>query len=64
MVEAAARVIIVQNASAGTALAVSKVLPYAVAAALCAWTLVYGQYHKRKGERLAKGGRSVHPEPG
>jgi hypothetical protein len=51
--EAAARIVIVQNTSAGTALAVSNVLPFAVAGLLCAWTVGYGQYHKRKGERLA-----------
>ena len=43
LVEAAARVVIVQNTSAGTALAVSKVLPYAVAALLIAWTVGYGR---------------------
>ncbi len=53
LAEAAARVVIVQNTSTGTALAVSKVLPYAVAAALMAWTFGYGRYQKRKGERLA-----------
>jgi hypothetical protein len=53
LAEAVARVVIVQNTSAGTALAISKVLPYAVAAVLAAWTIGYGQYHKRKGERLA-----------
>jgi len=53
LAEAAARVVIVQNTSAGTALATSKVLPYAVAAVLIAWTLGYGRYQKRKGERLA-----------
>src|SRR5258706_6465073 len=51
--EAAARVLIVQNPPAGTALATSKVLPYAVAAVLAAWTAGYGRYHKRQGERLA-----------
>jgi hypothetical protein len=51
--EAAARVVIVQNTSAGTALGVSKVLPYAVAAVLIAWTVGYGRYQKRQGERLA-----------
>jgi hypothetical protein len=54
--EAAARVAIVQNTSAGTALAVSKVLPYAVAAIMIAWTIGYGQYHKRKSERMAAAG--------
>jgi len=51
--EAAARVVIVQNTSAGTALAISKVLPYTVAGALCVWTVGYGRYQKRQGERLA-----------
>ncbi|MGH3123555.1 MAG: VC0807 family protein, partial [Streptosporangiaceae bacterium] len=50
---AAARVVIVQNASAGTALAIAKILPYAVAGVLIAWTVGYGGYQKRRGERLA-----------
>jgi hypothetical protein len=53
LAEAVARVVIVQNTSTGTALAISKVLPYAVAAVLAAWTIGYGTYHKRKGDRLA-----------
>jgi len=53
LVEAAARVLIVQETSAGTALAVSKVLPYAVAGVLIAWTVGYGRYQKRQGERIA-----------
>jgi hypothetical protein len=53
LIEAAARVVIVQTASAGTALAVSKVLPYAVAGALIAWTVGYGRLQKRRGDRLA-----------
>jgi hypothetical protein len=51
--EAAARVVIVQNTSAGTALAISKVLPYAVAGVLVLWTVGYGRQQKRRGERLA-----------
>jgi hypothetical protein len=51
--EAAARIVIVQNTPAGTALATSKVLPYAVTASLAAWTFGYGRYRKREGERLA-----------
>jgi hypothetical protein len=51
--EAVARVVIVQNTPAGTALAISKVLPYVVAGVLCVWTAGYGRYHKRRGERLA-----------
>ena len=53
VVEAAARVAIVQNTSAGAALPVSKVLPYAVAAVLIAWTVGYGRYQKRQGDRMA-----------
>ena len=53
LAEAVARVVIVQHTSTGTALAISKVLPYAVAAVLTAWTVGYGRYQKRKGERLA-----------
>jgi hypothetical protein len=53
VIEAAARVLIVQNSSAGTALAVSKVTPYAVAAVLIAWTVGYGHLQRRQGERMA-----------
>jgi hypothetical protein len=53
LAEAAARVVIVQSTSTGTALAISKVLPYTLAAVLTAWTIGYGRYQKRKGERLA-----------
>ena len=53
LAEAAARVVIVQNTPAGTALATSKVLPYAVAGVLAAWTVGYGRYQKRRRERLA-----------
>jgi hypothetical protein len=53
LAEAAVRVVIVLHTSAGTAFGVSKVLPYAVTGVLAAWTVVYGRYQKRKGERLA-----------
>jgi hypothetical protein len=53
LAEAVARVIIVQNTSTGTALAISKVMPYAVAGVLTAWTVGYGRYQKRTGEQLA-----------
>jgi len=59
LVEAAARVLIVQETSAGTALAVSKVLPYAVAGVLIAWTVGYGRYQKRQGERIAAEGAAA-----
>ena len=60
LVEAAVRVVIVQETSAGTALAVSKVLPYAVAAVLIAWTVGYGRYQKRQGERMAAAGAAAY----
>jgi hypothetical protein len=53
LVEAAARIVIVQEAAAGTALTVSKILPYAVAGVLVAWNVAYGRQQKRRGERLA-----------
>lgn len=64
LAEAVARVIIVQNTSTGTALAISKVLPYTVAAVLIAWTVGYGQYQKRKGERLAAAAEAAAPSVG
>ena len=53
LAEAAARVVIVETTSTGTALAVSKVMPYAVAASLIGWMIAYGRRAKREGERLA-----------
>lgn len=64
LAEAVARVVIVQNTSTGTALAISKVLPYAVAAVLMTWTFGYGQYQKRKGERLAAAAATAAPSAG
>ena len=53
LAEAAARIIIVETTSTGTALTVSKVMPYVVAAALFAWMFAYGRHARREGERLA-----------
>src|SRR6266576_3473339 len=53
LAEAAARVIIVETTSTGTALTVSKVMPYFVCAALAAWMFAYGRHARREGERLA-----------
>ena len=53
LAEAAARVIIVETTSTGTALTVSKVMPYVVGAALAAWMFGYGRHARREGERLA-----------
>jgi tryptophan-rich sensory protein len=53
LAEAAARIVIVETTSTGTALAVSKVMPYAVAGVLAAWMTFYGRRARRQGERLA-----------
>jgi hypothetical protein len=53
LLEAAARVVIVETTSTGTALAVSKVMPYAVAGLLVGWMVLYGRRARREGERLA-----------
>src|SRR5215467_6956377 len=53
LLEAALRVVIVYNSSAGTALAISKVTPFLFVAILSAWTVAYGAHHKKKGERMA-----------
>jgi hypothetical protein len=53
LAEAAARIVIVETTSTGTALAVSKVMPYAVGAVLACWMFLYGRHARRQGERLA-----------
>jgi hypothetical protein len=53
LLEAALRVVIVDNTSTGTALGLSKVTPFVWAAVLSAWTVAYGRQQKRKGERMA-----------
>lgn len=68
LAEAGARVIIVEVTSAGTALAASKVMPYAVAGVLVAWMLAYSNWFRRRGERrqaqaAASGQASSPPEP-
>lgn len=52
LVEAALRVVIVYHTSLGTAQAISKVMPFAFFAVLSAWTVAYGAYRKKKGERM------------
>lgn len=63
LAEAAARVVIVEMTSTATALAVSKVMPYAVAAVLVGWMIAYGRRAKRSGERLAAAALAA-AEPG
>jgi len=63
LAEAAARTIIIEVTSAGTALSISKIMPFAVAAALVAWMTVYGQRARRKGERAAEANRAQGAAP-
>jgi hypothetical protein len=51
LAEAAARVVIVELTSTGTAFAISKAMPYVVAGVLAAWTFAYGNWSRRRGER-------------
>jgi len=51
-VEAFTRVIIVESTSTGTALDLSKVMPYGVAGVLAIWNVGYGRRVHRGGERL------------
>jgi hypothetical protein len=57
LVEVAARIAIIETTSTGIALLSSKLLPYAFAAALSAWTFGYGEHEKRKAEHQA----AAHP---
>ncbi len=59
LAEAAVRVMIIEIAPVGTALLVSKVMPYAVAALLIVWTRAYGKRAQRRGERLAAASRGA-----
>ena len=63
LAEAAARIVIVETTSTGTALAVSKVMPYAVGALLACWMVLYGRHAKREGERLAAAAGTELPVP-
>jgi hypothetical protein len=61
LLEAALRVVIVYNASTGTALVSSKVTPFLFAAVFSAWTVAYGARQKKNGERQAAAGRAPGP---
>ena len=63
LAEAAARVVIVETTSTGTALAVSKVMPYAVAGVLVGWMILVGRRARREGERLAAEAAQAGPAP-
>jgi hypothetical protein len=59
LAEAAARVVIVENTSAGTALTISKFMPFAVAGVVVAWMAVYGRHARRKGEAAGAAARAA-----
>ncbi len=61
LAEAAVRVMIIEIAPVGTALLVSKVMPYAVAALLIIWTRAHGERARRRGERLIATPLSAEP---
>jgi hypothetical protein len=52
LLEAALRVAIVYNTSTGTALSLSKVMPYIWVGIFLAWTVAYGRHQGKKGERM------------
>jgi hypothetical protein len=52
LLEAALRVAIVYNTSTGTALSLSKVTPYIWVGIFVAWTVAYGRYQGKKGQRM------------
>ncbi len=56
LLEAALLVVIVYNTSTGTALAISKFMPYLFIAILVAWTVAYGRYQRKKTEPMAADG--------
>ncbi len=62
LAEAATRIIVVETTSTGTALAVSKVMPYAVGAVLAIWMVIYGRHTRRQGERLAAAAQTAAAE--
>jgi len=53
LLEAALRVLIVYTTSTGAALTLSKITPFVFVAIFTAWTIGYGRYQRRKGERMA-----------
>jgi hypothetical protein len=59
LAEAAARIVIVETTSTGTALGISKAMPFAVTGLLVGWMALYGQRAKRTGERAGQAARDA-----
>ncbi len=53
LIEVAVRLVVVEITSTGIALFFSKLVPYAFAVCLSAWTVGYGEHEKKKAEQLA-----------
>jgi intracellular septation protein A len=66
LLEAALRVAIDYSTSTGTALALSKVMPYAWIGIFAAWTVAYGRYqeNKNKGRRMTAVATASIDDPG
>jgi hypothetical protein len=58
LAEAGARIVVVESTSTGTALGISKVVPYAVAGVLIAWNIAYGRRARRRGEARGAAARA------
>ena len=56
LIEVAVRLVVVEITSTGIALFFSKLVPYAFAVCLAAWTVGYGEHEKKKAEQLAAAG--------
>jgi hypothetical protein len=63
LIEAALRVVIVYNTSTGTALAISKVTPFAFIGVLSVWTIAYSTYRRKRFERTAAAGEVSEASP-
>jgi len=64
LLEAALRVTIVYSTSTGTALALSKIMPYAWIGVFMAWTVAYGRDQEKKGRRMMAVATASVEDPG
>lgn len=53
LLEAGLRVVVAYNVSTGTALTISKAMPFVFAGILSVWTLAFGAYRKKRSIRVA-----------
>ena len=63
LAEAAARIAIVESASTGAALSISKVMRYALAGVLIAWNIAYARRARLRGEAKGASARARHEVP-